>query len=262
MRKFFFLILFSLFQLCAEGQEYETGSYGSENFPIHSFDTTNYSSIPVISKLKDCFGDPYVFNFKIDKIRFRVVHLKSNSFPQSAKIQRLYLNKWEDILEFYEGPKLGSFKFKDVNNDGFIDIVRDMYFDSEVYLFKPAINNFIDSVCGILNYNIVLLDTIKNIYCDFQELRQNCGNISSTLYTFKNYSKYNLFYLELRNCNGYDNHKKIHELVLSKCIDGSLDNLKKIKKYKLQKSIPINAAKYFNNKEYWKKKYKQLLGYS
>lgn len=259
--KYLFLIFCLSFGLISLGQDYETNSIGSNNFPPNDYDTTDYSKIPIIKTLKDCFHKSYVYYFSVAKNKFRVVHLQSDSFPQVATVQKFVTNKWENRIEFHNGNKLDNFYFKDVNNDGVIDIVRKTYFDSEIYLFKPSINNFVDSVCGNLNYDVYLIDTLHNIYCDFQSYRQNCGNIFSTLYTFKNYTKYYLYNLELDNCDD-EEHLKITKLILSKCINGNLENLKEIKTYKLRKPLNVDQYNYFDNKKFWKGKYKQLLGYS
>ena len=245
------------------GQKYETNSDGSTNFPSNSYDLKNYSKVRIVKTLKDCFGKSYVYYFSVGENKFRVVHIRSDEFPQTATIQKLVSNKWQNRIEFQNGNKLDDFFFKDVNNDGFIDIVRHLYFDDEIYLYKPSVNNFIDSVCGILNYDVFLIDSLRSVYCDFQEYRQGAGSIFSTLYTFNDYSIYYLYKLELYNDDddGAGGHSKITKLILSKCVNGNrnLENLKKLKTIKLKHPLDADKEKYFNDKEFWKKEYKSLL---
>jgi hypothetical protein len=81
------------------------------------------------------------------------------------------------------------------------------------------------------------------------------------LYTFKNFRKYYLFKLDLDNCKNGD-YSKIEKMTLSKCLNGELDQTEKLKTYNLKKQLNPEKEKYFDNKKFWTKEYKTLLGYS
>lgn len=259
MKFLIILFLICFINLSINGQTYNTNSEGSVNFPPKSYDTTDYSNVSIVKKLGNYSDESFIYKFSVGKNNFRAVHIKSDSFPQTIVIQKFNKNKWYNRLEFNEQDKFNGITLEDVNKDGYIDLVRGRYFDGECYLYKPSINNFIDSVCGELNYDIFLIDTTNKVWCDFQEYRQNCGNIFSTLYSFINYSKYNLYHLQLYNCS--NDHSVITKLILSECINGDYENLKHIRTILLKKPLNANKEHYFDDKIFWRREYKKLLGY-
>lgn len=251
-----------------DSSHYETGSDASFNFAVDQYDNKDYSKFPFKDSTIDQFGDSYIDTFSVTGTMFRVVHELTDSFPQTAIIEKLVGNKWLKRIEFYKQNHFSDFHYtQDVNNDGYNDIVRDTYFTGEVYFFDPSIKNFIDSVGTEINYDIHLIDTANKIFCDFQERRGNAGDISSMLYTFKGFHRYDLFQLQLYNgdSNG-DSTNLITKLILNKCINGNLDSLKQMEETKLNKPIDTEAydengnQNYFDNKAYWLKRYKKLLG--
>jgi hypothetical protein len=176
-------------------------------------------------------------------------------------LQKLVHKKWQNRLAFYKYNHYYGIKLKDVNNDGYIDILRKSRWFDEIYLYKPTINNFVDSVCGELFSNSYLIDTLHNIYCDFFEGKLLCYNINSTLYTYRDFHKYSLYKLDLYNCES-EMHEKVTKLIISKAINGNDDNLYKIKTINLKKAIFISDKKYFDYIKFWRKRYRKLLGYS
>lgn len=262
MKKILLLILVVLsITTSTQAQEYETGSYASTNFPANDIDTTDYTEIPVVKEIEDCFGDYYVYYFTVGKTRFRAVHIFVDTFPQIITIQKLAKGKWYNRLAFQHLNHYGCVEFKDVNNDGYLDLVLGARFDSEVYFYNPAIHNFIDSLCCRINEDVHLIDAKHHIYCDYQSLKSMCGQLTSTLYTIKNFKKQVLFHLELVNCNEKREEIDIKELILSKCINGDEDNLREIKTIHLKKPLIDSDEPFFNNKAFWLKRYKKLLGY-
>ena len=262
MKKILLLILvLSVITTITQAQGYETGSNASTNFPANSFDATNYSKIPVVKKIDDCFGDSYLFYFVIGKTRFRVVHIADTIFPQIAIIQKYHNKKWCDRLSFETLNHFSDFKLKDVNNDGYADLVRNTSFYKEVYFYNPTINNFIDSVCCKINYDIHLIDSARHIYCDFQEGRFHCGQIHSTLYSIVNFRKKVFYDLELFNCDTAREYCDIKTLILSKCINYNEYKTEELETIHLKKPLDEEKDHYFNNKAFWQKRYKKLLGY-
>jgi hypothetical protein len=253
--------------LADSSSRYETGSPASGNFKADEYDLKDYSEFPYIDSTRDVFGNSYIDTFSIAGNRFRVVHELSDSFPETATIEKLVGNKWLKRIEFYKQNHFYGFHYnEDVNNDGYNDIVRESRFDSEVYFFNPSIKNFIDSVGAEINYEIHLIDTANKIFCDFQERKGGAGDITSTLYTFKSFHKYDLFQLQLYNGDSNDDSNSIiTKLILNKCINGNPDLLKQIEVIKLDKPINTEVSDengnqaYFDNKQFWFKRYKKLL---
>jgi hypothetical protein len=242
---------------------YETGSPASGNFSADEYDLKDYSEFSYIDSTRDVFGNSYIDTFSIAGTRFRVVHEFVDTFPQTATIEKLVGDKWLKRIEFYKANHFGDFHYnEDVNNDGYNDIVRESRFDSEVYFYNPSIKNFIDSVGAEINHDIYLIDTANKVFCDFQELKGLCEQITSTLYTFKDFRRYDFYQLELYNC---DNADTITKLILKKCINGSSDSLKELEEIKLNKPIGTDTydkngmQTYFDHKAYWSKRYKKFL---
>jgi|GEM_PF-4537003 len=228
-------------------------------------DTTTYSIANTSYKsLEDAIGKDspsyFIDSFSQRGNDFRLIY-KLFDISNGVTLEKLTNGKWIRRIEFdkFNGAGLITHAI-DVNNDGFKDILRESRFFSLIYLYNPAINNFIDTSCGDLNNDVYLIDTLHNIYCDFQEYRQHCRTIASTLYTYKNYTKYYLYRLELYNCD--DDRLKVTKLILSKCTNGKLEGLEEIKTYKLQKPLDTDAENYFDNKNFWKREYKGLLKYN
>ena len=262
MRK---LLLLTAIVICyaanVSAQEYETGSSASSNFPANDIDNTDYSKIPVVKKIDECFGASYVYHFKVGNTSFRAVHIRVDSFPETVTIQKYQHKKWYNRLKFQSINHHGCVEFKDVNNDGFIDLVMGSRFDTEVYFYNPAIHNFIDSVCCNINDDVYLIDTVRHIYCDFQSLKSMCGQLTSTLYTIKKFEKRVLFHLELVNCDKNREEIQIKKLILSKCINGNEEKLEELQTIHLKKPLDQETENYFDNKAFWMKRYKKLLGY-
>ncbi len=203
----------------------------------------------------------YIDTFSLNNYRFRIIH-KVLDEDNDGTLEKFTNGQWVRRIEFYKFNGSGDITHKvDVNNDGFVDILREAKFLQEIYLYNPSINNFIDTSCGVLNNDVFLIDTLHNIYCDFQEYRQHCNTIFSSIYTFKNFKKYYLFKLDLDNCKNGD-YSKIEKMTLSKCINGELDETEELKTYKLKKPLNPDEEHYFDNKKFWTKEYKKLLGYS
>lgn len=262
MKKILSLILvLSVITTITKAQEYETGSPASKNFAAKSIDTNDYSKIPIVKKLEDCFGDSYIYYFTVDKIKFRAVHINEDSLLELVTIQKFEKGKWYNRLGFQLENKFGCFSLKDINNDGYADLVREKYFDAEVYFYHPVIKNFIDSVGCDINYNIHLIDTARHIYCDLQEYRGNCENIYTTLYTIINFQKTILYTADLENCNGKGEHILIKKIRLYKFHNREKNVWEKIATIQLDKWLDQDKENYFDNKAFWLKRYKKLLGY-
>lgn len=238
---------------------------------ITKIDTALYSQLSYWDSTMERYGTSYIDTFTEGGVKFRFVQLENDSDVNSATLERYTNGHWIERIEFDKENHTGDFDHsKDINRDGYNDITRILRYTSEVYFFDTIKKDFIDSATAELNDGIFLLDSNRNIFCDFQEFKQLCGNISSSLYTFKNNKRYNIFKLKLSNCDD-ENRIFINKIILNKCLSGDLESLEPIETIRLKKSInledykPIKLANgeesYFDYITYWQDRYKQLLGY-
>ncbi|MDE3145633.1 MAG: hypothetical protein KGL19_15895 [Bacteroidota bacterium] len=228
---------------------------------INQIDTLFYKGIPYWNSKMKPFGPSYIDTFTESDIKFRIVHINNTRKRiNTATLERLTNGKWLKRIEFEPLNHEGDFyRNQDVNRDGFNDIIHELRFNSEVYFFNYSKKDFIDSATAEINDDIFLIDTAKNIFCDFQEYKGMCGQITSSLYTFKGLRKYQLFELEFYNCKDPD---LITKIILKKSINGSSELFKKVKDLVLKKPFgTYDVDKSFNYKAYWKKEYKKLLDY-
>ncbi len=235
-------------------------------------DTNQILNLPYWTSDIDRFSDAYIDTFSVGTNKFRFVNpiATHQTGGNSITLQQFNNGKWTQTNLVLEDNIHGGnfFHTKDINGDGFIDITNATRFTEEVFFFNPKTKSFVDTAAeDEINPDFELIDKEKNIYCDFQELKGMCGQIHSTLYTYKEFKKVNLYDLELYNCTETNNDTHlITKLILSKCENGSLDNLKKIKETVLKE--PLNTedidcnSGYFHYKKYWLEIYKKLLGSS
>jgi sugar lactone lactonase YvrE len=240
---------------------------------VGTADTIKYTGLPFWGDTTmERYGVSYLDTFTEGGIKFRFVHLRNDRRrTNTATLERFTNNKWIiSGIEFEPLNHEGDFDHSnDVNHDGHKDITHALRFDSEVYFFDPSKKDFIDSSTATINYGIYLIDTTKNIFCDFQEYKSMCGQISSTLYTFKGFRKYDLFRLELYNCDNKNDEDLITKLIFYKCKNGSSGSLQKITETILKKPIDIDNVdkngnypngtdKYFDQLSYWREFYKKF----
>ena len=234
-------------------------------------DTASYDQLPFWDSSMKGYGPSYIDTFTESGVKFRFVQIENDTDVNSATLERFTNGKWIERIEFEKINHTGDFdRSEDINRDGYNDITRVLRFTTEVYFFDSIKKDFIDSATAELNDGIFLLDSTRNIFCDFQEFKQLCGNIYTSLYTFKNNKRLNLFKLELSNCDD-ENRLFVNKIILNKCLSGDLKSLKPIETTKLKKSINIEDYKaikllngeenYFNYISYWQQRYKKLLGY-
>ena len=240
-------------------------------------DTTQYSNLPYWTSSINRFSEAYIDTFSVGANKFRFVnptatHQTGGNF---ITLQQLINGKWiETNLVLEENNHGGTFFHdKDINGDGYVDIVNTVRFTAVVYFYNPKINSFIDTPAKeVVNPDWFLLDKAKNIYCDFQEFKGMCDQIHSKLYTYLGFQRIDLYDLNLYNCSETNNETNIiTKLVLSKCINGSSDSTNFVEEIKLDKPIdtqgyndngkyPNGTDQYFDYKKFWQDKYKKLLG--
>jgi hypothetical protein len=199
-------------------------------------------------------------------------------------LEKLVNNKW-----VYTGftvqtmNHVGAFSHsRDVNGDSFIDITQDERFVQAVYYYDPKTKTYPGTTephsfeTNFINPDWELIDTVRKIFCDFQELKLMCGQINSQLYTYDGNVRKNLYNLELYNCTETnDDTHLITKLILSKVVERKYFDKKEMdSKDSLidSKDIPLPApidleknydpkVGYFDYVSFWKAHYKELLGY-
>ncbi len=238
-------------------------------------DTTQYADLPYYTGDMRRFSDAYIDTFSVGSNKFRFVNpiATHRTGGNSIYLQQLLNGKWVITnLTLEDNVHGGNFFYEDINGDGYIDIVNWQRFTGLVYFYNPNINSFIDTPANEeVNQDWVLLDKAKNIYCDFQDFKQMCGQIHSKLYRYKGFERIDLFDLNLYNCTE-TNYKTnlITKLILSRCIGGDTDSTVVVEETKLNKPIDIDnygdggkypngTDSYFDYKKYWLNRYKELI---
>ncbi len=205
----------------------------------------------------------YIDTFTVAGNNFHLIH---HDTLFDGLIEKKINNNWIKCFDIELGNHNG-YSLKDVNLDGYTDFLHDWKRYSEVYFFDPLKQNFSDTPLAAIAFEYTLIDTSRKIFCDFQEGKGMCGQISSLLYTFHGFAKYYLYNLELYNCDTTLNTDKqvyfdfVTKLILSKCLSGDADSLKRIGETVLRKPMDIWSDSSFDYKKYWTKRYKKLLGY-
>ncbi len=176
----------------------------------NTIDTFNYSDLRYWNSTMDRYDSAYLDTFSVNGYQFRFVNPITNVSKGLSADIIVYLEKQIQDKWVFTGLILGPgnhfgdfFHSKDVNGDGFIDITQNERFVQAVYFYNPEIANFYEDSTSDDNYinpHWILIDTARKVFCDFQDLKQMCSQIHSTLYTFKGFKKYSLYDLELYNC--------------------------------------------------------------
>jgi hypothetical protein len=271
-----------LFISCNSKQQGNTENKAKRDNSNNSLvDTLNYTTqnsiyIPLSDTMELDSPAYYLDTFSVSNNRFRIVHFLFNN-PYDPILEKFINGQWFKQIEFRSFNGSGEIKhLLDINNDSYKDITYENRWFREIYFYDSIKNNFIDTAGADINDGFYLLDTTKNIYCDFDQGRGWCGHLHSKLYTIKNYTKTTLFDLELCNCSEKNEYVTfIKKLILSKCFERKLlfkgisdrDSLVNIETINLSK--PINMEKeyepyysYFDYVSFWRKNYKRLMGYS
>jgi hypothetical protein len=262
-------------------------SYDSMDLQVNRIDTIRYFSLPYWVDTMDRFYNVYIDTFTVDGNKFRFINPQENKYPSDILV---YLEKLIDGQWYYTGFTLGIGNYvsdyyhsRDINGDGFNDITQNHKWNQAVYFYDPksktykSNNKYLYQYEFYASYDYKLIDTSNNIFCDFFDGKQMCYDISSTLYKFDRNSKNTLYKLELYNCDDKidDNHGRfITKLILYKCLPTTPinkvpfqeDSLVLLKEIKLSKPIDLrknydDSIGYFDYAAFWKRNYKQLLGY-
>jgi len=244
-----------------------TMSYSEEMFNNDTIDTENYTGFPYRDSTMDCY-ESYIDTFTEGGARFRIVSEHSDTSISTATVEKFADGKWIKRILFERLNHTGDFAHaEDVNRDGYVDFTRGLRFTSEAYLFDPSIKDFVAPSGVDLNYEIYVIDSNRNIFCDFQDFKQMAGQLHSKLYTFKGFARYDLYDLEFYN-GGEDSSSLVTKLILSKCISGDADSTQTIEEIKLPQTIDIEevSKKYADSSDYfydyrsfWKERYKKLV---
>ncbi len=242
-------------------------------FSNKQVDTSDYKYLPFWNDSMNRYGDVYIDTFSVNGSNFRLISPfdcnctgGNTIFLEQKKNGHWEMTKLE-LDDNIHGGNLG--RDLDINGDGFPDIYNTTRFTADIYFFDPSKNTFIDSAASDYSLDFYEIDSLKRLFCDFQQLKTMCGQINSTLYTFKGFQKYVLYNLELYNCDETkDERDLITKLILSKCINGNEDSVVIIHTTKLAHPIevdgydehgkyPNGTDQYFDYKAYWKSKYKK-----
>jgi hypothetical protein len=197
--------------------------------------------------------DGYIDTFAVAGNKFRIIH---HDTLYDGIVEKYANNKWQTIIEFGNLGNHNDYHIDaDVNGDGFKDIILDWRWYSQAYLYNKKTKSF-DTDFVDLSGEWSLLDTVRNIYCDNENIKGY--EKKSELYTFNGNEKISLGVVEFEKTDGEnDGDEKMTKMMLYKY--GSIKQGKM-----LMSKTPLNAEAFgfeFDYIAYWKKRYKKLLGY-
>src|SRR5262249_144356 len=132
-----------------------------------------FENLPFWDSSINHFSDAYIDTFSEDGCKFRIVSPVESyaTGGNSVRLQNLLNNQWTYIgVELKNNIYGSNYDYSvDINNDGFNDITNYLRFSQDVYFFNPTTKNFIAIDPEAISYDWTLIDTAKNIYCDFNE---------------------------------------------------------------------------------------------
>ncbi len=167
-------------------------------------------------------------------------------------VERVYKNTHTIIFSDFVHD--GDFEIRDVNDDGFADLIH-FYHDYDIiHFFNPRTNKFSDNVISMPS-ETSKIDKNKNIYCGFHETMYGDKYSYSILYKYKDtipYFFYKLVFVTTKG--GYETMDSVKQIKLYKFLNGNYSKLLFIK------NIETKNLKNFDYEFYWKKNYMRLLG--
>jgi len=186
----------------------------------------------------------YVDTFSVNNCRFRIIH---HDTLFDGIVEKYNDGKWLENITFENLGNHNDYdRTRDVNSDGYNDVILLWKWDTEIFLFNNYSNRF-DSVSIRLPDEWELIDTTQKIFCNYWE-HEKVSESYSDLYTFKGNKLQTLFHLKFI---GDKEDEEIKKIVLFKIVNGN--------KIKLKESLFKDDD--FDYVEYWLKNYKKLLGY-
>ncbi len=195
--------------------------------------------------------------FIANKTKFRMCI--SDTMAQTFAIEK-YNEGWQGwVLIDSIDDGYGKFYLKDINKDGFNDLVLSAKWQKEVYFFNPINKNFIHtgSFCAYCwlgddkekkEEQMILLDKKNHIYYDHCSYKRD--EWSSSLFTIKNYKRIDLGEIFIES-----SYTRKQTQIFTKSIIKVLTEDKKtiIRKYK------PSVYDTFNYASYWKLNWRKFL---
>jgi hypothetical protein len=189
----------------------------------------------------------YIDTFFVGNNKFRLIH---NTGEFDGIVEKFNHSHWEFVTSHDLGNHNDFHRKKDVNGDGFNDLIFQWRWHSDVFLFDNKINNFNDKELT-LDDDWIVLDTSKRIFCSESIGKFVAG--SSDLYTFQDLEPYYYYRIEYKESE--NDQSKLDKILLFKCLDGKLENKTKIAELPLPEEDFDESYGYF----YWQENYKKLL---
>ena len=174
-----------------------------------------------------------------------------------AKIQKKINGQWVSVKDISYVYRSKNPVIKDVNNDGYEDIVIEPEKEAAyAYFYDPKTKSFRESVELPSQIDkCVLIDKEQNIYCGFSY--ENIENTTSTLFTFKDFEPYYYHVIKFVSMEFRSEGTKEYHPVASTLYECDFDSGDtRILKLNLVKG---NDCEGFDYVGFWKRNYKKLL---
>ena len=194
----------------------------------------------------------FVDAFGIDGQQFKLTYTYNNSIlNNNTKLEQQTDGKWKPLLMFDYGWHSG-YSRKDVNGDGYPDFVDEWHYGSNAHFYLPAKKTF-DTAVSFELFDWELIDTARNIYCQNKNIKGHQDE--SILYTFKGVDPIILYTVN------FEKDEPVMNALLK-----AINLYKNVPRFKdstvLISSTPLNEDKTeFDYDTYWRKNYKELLGF-
>lgn len=221
----------------------ETIAAKPATFKKGDVDTSLYAELPYWDTSLSYSSSAYMDTFAIGKTGFRIIHA---AYKSSLIVEKEDNSNW--IVQYDAGDFEYSENFdrtKDLNRDGYKDLIFESRRFGSVYFFDAARKTFSDTPnCDIVTMDW-LIDTARNWYAEVYPKKP----VVSNLFTFKDLGRVDLLRMEFDTDNG---------LNLLNCLLFNANSNQTIKKLNLTGNADVWS---FNYDSCWKKQFKYLHGF-
>jgi hypothetical protein len=187
--------------------------------------------------------------FSINNQKFRLKYDTAAENYENTCIEQLKNGQWQKLFNLYLcSDEYGKY---DINNDGYTDFVKFYHARHYTYFYNPLSKTLTDTVC-IMPEDNTIIDKEKFVLYNYYEAMYGQPYQSSQLYTYRQRQPY-FFYELLLITNDSNNIDKMN---LYKYKNGNYNDTVFIK------TIAVGPNLKFDYKNYWKRHYKELMGYN
>ncbi len=157
----------------------------TDTFIKYSIDTSHYSSLPYYdTTMSKNGGDGYVDTFTVHNCSFRIVH---HDTLYDGVVEKYKEGAWLRTMAFEVlGNHNGYDISRDLDGDGYKDLIFYWKWFGEVHFFDTLKNEFCDTVNCNIGKGWSVVDSANHIFCENEFGKLMHSPVHSNLFTFKN----------------------------------------------------------------------------